>query len=232
MKIYGLNKTTLLDYPEHVAATVFTGGCNFCCPFCHNKELVLCPEGQPLITETEIFDFLKKRKGIITGVCITGGEPTLQPDLKEFLTKVKEIGLKVKLDTNGYRPEIVKEILEHGLADYVAMDIKSCQAGYREAAGREDIDMSRIEESVSYLMEGKVEYEFRTTIVKEFHTEEIVEEIGKWICGCRAYYLQSYEENENVICKGFHACTKEELAVYKRIMSSYVKNVGLRGVQM
>lgn len=230
MKIHGLNKTTLLDYPGHVAATVFTGGCNFRCPFCHNKDLVLCPEGQPLIAETEVIDFLKKRKGIITGVCITGGEPTLQPDLKEFLVKVKGIGLKVKLDTNGYRPEIIKEIISDGLADYVAMDIKSCQAGYGEAAGREDIDVTPIQESVSYLLEGRTEYEFRTTIVKELHTEETMEEIGKWICGCRVYYLQSYEENKNVICQGFHACTKEELTAYKKVVNSYVQNVEIRGI--
>lgn len=152
--------------------------------------------------------FLKKRKGIITGVCITGGEPTLQPDLKEFLAKVKEIGLKVKLDTNGYRPEIVKEIISEGLVDYVAMDIKSCRTEYGTAAGRVDMDVSKIEESVFCLLEGKVEYEFRTTVVKELHTEETMKEIGKWIYGCRAYYLQSYEENENVICRGFHAYTK------------------------
>lgn len=230
MRINGLNKTTLLDYPGHVAAVLFTGGCNFKCPFCHNRDLVLEPDSQPLILEEEVFHFLKKRKGIITGVCITGGEPTLQPDLQEFLTKVKEIGLKVKLDTNGYRPEIVKEIISEGLVDYVAMDIKSCRTEYRTAAGRADMDVSKIEESVSCLLEGKVEYEFRTTVVKELHTEETMKEIGKWIYGCRAYYLQSYEENENVICRGFHAYTKEELENLKRMVESYVKHVEIRGV--
>lgn len=229
MKIHGLNKTTLLDYPGHVAATVFTGGCNFCCSFCHNKNLVLNPESQPILAEEDIFDFFRKREGIITGVCITGGEPTLQPDLKMFLTEVREIGLKIKLDTNGYQPEILKEIIADGLVDYVAMDIKSCKAGYGEAAGRE-IDIARIEESVSCLMEEKVEYEFRTTIVKELHTVEGMKEIGRWIRGCRAYYLQSYEENENVICKGFHACTKEELETMKNIVKNYVKHVEIRGV--
>lgn len=230
MRINGLNKTTLLDYPGHVAAVLFTGGCNFKCPFCHNRDLVLEPDSQPFISEEEVFYFLKKRKGIITGMCITGGEPTLQPDLQEFLTKVKEIGLKVKLDTNGYRPEIVKEIISEGLVDYVAMDIKSCRTEYGTAAGRADMDVSKIEESVSCLLEGKVEYEFRTTVVKELHTEETMKEIGKWIYGCRAYYLQSYEENENVICRGFHAYTKEELENLKRMVESYVKHVEIRGV--
>lgn len=230
MRINGLNKTTLLDYPGHVAAVLFTGGCNFKCPFCHNRDLVLEPDSQPLILEEEVFHFLKKRKGIITGVCITGGEPTLQPDLKEFLAKVKEIGLKVKLDTNGYRPEIVKEIISEGLVDYVAMDIKSCRTEYGTAAGRVDMDVSKIEESVFCLLEGKVEYEFRTTVVKELHTEETMKEIGKWIYGCRAYYLQSYEENENVICRGFHAYTKEELENLKGMVESYVKHVEIRGV--
>lgn len=230
MKIHGLNKTTLLDYPGYVAAAVFTGGCNFQCPFCHNRDLVLYPNTQPCIPEEDIFSFLKKRKGIVTGVCITGGEPTLQPDLKEFLAKIKEIGLQVKLDTNGYRPEIVKDIIADGLADYVAMDMKSCRTEYGKAAGRADIDVSKIEESVSILMEGRTEYEFRTTVVKELHTKEIMEEIGKWICGCKAYYLQSYEENENVICKGFHTCTKKELEEFKRIMETYVNHVEIRGV--
>ncbi len=154
----------------------------------------------------------------------------MQPDLKEFLAKIKEIGLQVKLDTNGYRPEIVKDIIADGLADYVAMDMKSCRTEYGKAAGRADIDVSKIEESVSILMEGRTEYEFRTTVVKELHTKEIMEEIGKWICGCKAYYLQSYEENENVICKGFHTCTKKELEEFKRIMETYVNHVEIRGV--
>lgn len=237
MQIHGLNKTTLLDYPEHIAATIFTGGCNFRCPFCHNKDLVLNPAGQPLIDEQEVFAFLKKRKGILTGVCVTGGEPTLQPDLKEFLAKIKEIGLQVKLDTNGYRPEILKDVVECGLVDYVAMDIKSSKQGYAKAVGMENqssqkgFSIENIEESVRYLMESEIVYEFRTTVVRELHTEEEMEAIGQWIQGCGAYFLQSYEENENVICPGFHACKKEELLRFEEVLKKYISNVRLRGVE-
>lgn len=255
MQIHGLNKTTLLDYPEHVAATVFTGGCNFRCPFCHNKDLVLNPAGQPMLDEEEVLAFLKKRKGIITGVCVTGGEPTLQPDLKEFLGKVKEIGLNVKLDTNGYRPEILKELVESRLVDYVAMDIKSSKEGYSYAIGYPDnciceteyqakeqttadrgihhkFAIENIEKSVSFLMQNKVPYEFRTTIVNEIHTEKEMEKIGKWIKGCNAYYLQAYEENENVIQPIFHPCSKEEMLKFLQILKKYVQNTQIRGMDM
>lgn len=258
MQIHGLNKTTLLDYPEHVAATVFTGGCNFRCPFCHNKDLVLNPTGQPVLEEEEVLAFFKKRKGIITGVCVTGGEPTLQPDLKEFLGKVKEIGLSVKLDTNGYRPEILMDLVESGLVDYVAMDIKSskagytCATGYAHAAGYEEMVGSRgeacenkenqaiyhqfrienIEAAVTYLMQNKVPYEFRTTVVSELHSKKEIEEIGKWIEGCRAYYLQAFEENENVIQLGFHSCSKEEMIEFSNILKKYIQNTQIRGLDI
>lgn len=250
MQIHGLNKTTLLDFPEHVAATVFTGGCNFRCPFCHNKDLVLNPAAQPMIEEQEVLAFLKRRKGIVTGVCITGGEPTLQPDLKAFLGKIKEIGLQVKLDTNGYRPEVLKDLVRSGLADYVAMDVKSSKEGYARAVGfgkvsdggmaaqnaeerfaAEDFRLSQIEESAAFLMQGSVPYEFRTTVVKELHSEQEIRAIGQWLMGCRAYFLQSYEESEHVICPGFHACTKEELLSYKKLLENYIDNVSLRGVE-
>ncbi len=230
MQIYGLNKTTLLDFPGFVAATVFTGGCNFRCPFCHNKDLVLHPDGQPLLPEEEFFAFLQKRKGILKGVCVTGGEPTLQQDLKDFLVKIKQFGYKVKLDTNGYRPEVLIDVVESGLVDYVAMDIKSSKEGYAEATGMPKLQMENIEASIQFLKQGKVSYEFRTTIVKELHTEETMEQIGKWLEGCEAYYLQSYEENENVICPGFHACTKEELEAYRGIALKYIKKVEVRGI--
>ena len=233
MQIHGLNKTTLLDYPEHVAATVFTGGCNFQCPFCHNKDLVLNPSKQPILEEEEVLAFLKKRNGIITGVCVTGGEPTLQPDLKEFLRKVKEIGLQVKLDTNGYRPEVLKDSVENRLVDYVAMDIKSSKAGYGVATGWESkslFDMNNIEKSVEYLMQNKIPYEFRTTVVRELHTQREIEEIGNWIKGCRAYFLQMYEENENVIERGFHACSKEKMSKFFEILKKYIDNIQFRGI--
>lgn len=230
MQIHGLNKTTLLDYPGQVAATVFTGGCNFCCPFCHNKNLVLQPASQPLLEEAEVFSFLKKRKGIITGLCVTGGEPTLQPDLLSFLRKVKETGLRIKLDTNGYRPEVLMECVEKGFVDYVAMDVKSSQSGYEAAAGREGLEIEKIEQSVQFLLQNKVSYEFRTTVVKELHSEKEIKEMGIWLKGSEAHFLQSYEENGNVIVPGFHACTKEELLKFRQILQKYSEKVELRGV--
>ena len=152
MKIHGLNKTTLLDYPEHVAATVFTGGCNFRCPFCHNGGLVLEPHKQPLILEEDVLSFLKKRKGVLSGVCITGGEPTLQKDLAEFIRKIKELGYLVKLDTNGYRPEMLEELFTEGLLDYVAMDIKTSLENYAVVSGVKNIDTDVIKESADILI--------------------------------------------------------------------------------
>jgi len=176
MQIHGFNKTTLLDYPGLVAATIFTGNCNFICPYCHNADLVLNPSSQPIIPEEEILAHLKKRKGITQGVCITGGEPTVHKDLREFILKIRDIGLKVKLDSNGYRPEILESFINEGILDYVAMDVKSSKEGYSAIAGV-PIDFSRIQRSVELLKSGKVDYEFRTTVVKEFHDKKIMEAI-------------------------------------------------------
>jgi len=230
MQIHGLNKTTLLDYPEHVAATVFTGGCNFRCPFCHNSDLVLNPMSQPLISEVEIFDFLNKRKNILNGVCITGGEPTLQPDLENFICKIKDLGLLVKLDTNGYRPEVVKNLVTKGLVDYIAMDIKSGFSGYSAASGIGGLDMGKIKESVDFIMNSGVQYEFRTTVVKGIHKKCDFEEISELIRGCRAYFLQNYRDNENVIMSGFEGFAKEELEKFIEIVSPHVIKVGIRGI--
>lgn len=199
MQIYGFNKTTLLDYPEHVAATIFTGGCNFRCPFCHNGGLVLNPAGQERIAEEEVLAYLQKRQGILDGVCITGGEPTLQPDLKEFIIKIKQLGYKVKLDTNGYRPRVLWDLLSAGLLDYVAMDIKASRENYRNASGVRNLDISKIEESVAILKNSAIPYEFRTTVVKGIHKAEEFEAIGTWLEGCRGYYLQAFQENENLL---------------------------------
>ncbi len=231
MQIHGLNKTTLLDYPEHVAATIFTGGCNFCCPFCHNGELVLRPQEFPLLSEDEVLAFLKKRKGILTGVCITGGEPTLQPDLPVFIERIKEMGYLVKLDTNGYRPAVLRALLEKGLLDYAAMDIKNSKAGYATAAGKENLDIAQIEESADILKEGRIPYEFRTTVVKELHTKEDFIAIGEWLAGAEAYFLQAYRDNENVIKKGFSSYSREELEKFARILRRFIKRVELRGVE-
>lgn len=230
MQIHGFNKTTLLDYPGIVAATVFTGGCNFRCPFCQNADLVLNPTSQPFIDEEEVLAHLAKRKGITKGVCITGGEPTLQKDLPIFISKLKEMGLLVKLDSNGYRPEVIKELLNKNLLDYIAMDIKSSPSGYSEASGV-DIDIDNISESVDLIIHSGISYEFRTTVVKELHDRNIMIEISKFIDGAKKYYLQGYEDSERVIKPGFTAYSKAELEGFLPIFEGRVKSVSIRGVE-
>ena len=231
MLICGFQKTTLLDFPGHVAATIFTGGCNFLCPYCHNMELVLRP-GDYKLSEEEIWAFLKKRRGILEGVCITGGEPTLQRDLKEFICKLKELGYLVKLDSNGYRPEELKGLLRDGLLDYVAMDVKAGRENYAKVAGVPGLDVARIDESIHLLMEQEhVPYEFRTTLVGGLHKAEEVEEIARWIAGAKAYYLQSFRESENVPGAGFWGFSKEELDAMAEKARKYIAKVEVRGVE-
>lgn len=229
MRICGLQKTTLLDYPGHVAATIFLGGCNFRCPFCHNWDLIF-PDQEDLMEEGDIFSFLKKRAGVLEGVCITGGEPTLHEDLEDFIVKIRQLGYLIKLDTNGYRPRILKSLCEKGLVDYVAMDIKSSLSGYESAAGVTGLELSRIRESAAYLMEGKTPYEFRTTVVRELHNEATFREISEWLAGCSAYYLQNFKDSERVPVKGFHGFTKKELIHFQKILQPTMANVGLRGI--
>ena len=230
MKICGLQKTTLLDFPGHVAATIFTGGCNFRCPFCHNSDL-LGNDAPPAFTEEEVLSFLSKRSGILEGVAITGGEPTLQPDLESFIRRIRSIGLQVKLDTNGYRPDVLKSLCEQGLVDYVAMDIKTCKERYPLLAGIPSIQMEPIEESVDYLKSCHIPYEFRTTVVKELHRSEDFLSIGRWLQGAEAYYLQSYQESEGVISPVFSACSKEELEGFQSLLLPFIPNTSLRGVE-
>lgn len=199
MKIHGFQKTTLLDYPGHVAATVFTGGCNFRCPFCQNGSLVLEPESLLLISENEILAHLKKRQSILEGVCITGGEPTLENDLREFILKCRELGYLVKLDTNGYRPEILRKFLQEKILDYVAMDIKASPENYCRATGYPELDMERIRESIRLLQTSGISCEFRTTAVKGIHTVEEFEEIGKLLAGSKVYYLQAYQDSSDIL---------------------------------
>lgn len=255
MQISGLNKTTLLDYPGCVAATIFTGGCNFRCPFCHNSGLVLTPFKEGIIPVEEVLSFLNKRKNILKGVCITGGEPTLQADLQDFMVRVKEMGYRVKLDTNGYQPETLGDLLEKGLLDYVAMDIKNCADKYAMTAGfysgqsytadanvnvssgqssrNAEFDLGRIKESVQILLSSRIEYEFRTTVVKELHTVEDIIKIGEWIKGAPAYYLQKFEDSGNVIGKGYHEPDSETLQEMVQVLSDIPElneKVHLRGV--
>ena len=242
MEIHGFNKTTLLDYPEHVACTVFTGHCNMRCPFCHNGDLVLQPGSQPLVPEEEFFAFLNKRKNILEGVAITGGEPTLQKDLKDFIAKIKDLGLLVKLDSNGMRPQDLKELVAANLIDYLAMDIKSSKEKYGETVGIANFDIKPIEESVDFLMEGRVPYEFRTTVLKPFHTQEVFEGIADWIGGCEKYFLQSYvdshrllkdflpEEDKAKYSVEFEAYTPQEMIAFENYLKSRGMNVKVRGI--
>lgn len=230
MQIFGFNKTTLLDFPEHVACTVFTGGCNFRCPFCQNGDLVLHGGSLPVLDEEEVFGVLRKRKGILTGVCVTGGEPTLQRDLDVFLSRVKELGYLVKLDSNGYRPEVLQSLCERGLVDYFAMDIKSSPENYARTAGVKELDMGLIRESVDFIRSCGLDYEFRTTVVRELHSSGDFLSIGEWLKGCKAYFLQSYVESEGVICKEFSSYSKEELEEFVTLLKPYIDNVSLRGV--
>lgn len=230
MSIHGLNKLTLLDFPGKVAATIFLGNCNFRCPFCHNRDLVLDPESQPVIYAEEILAFLKKRQGILDGVCITGGEPTLYSGLESLIRQIRDLGFAVKLDTNGYRPAIVKDLVSKNLLDMVAMDIKSSPEGYPQATGIRHLDTDPIRETVRFLMEGHVPYEFRTTVVKELHSQSTFETIGQWISGCSAYYLQAYKDSDTVIHRGFHSNTKEELEEYRQLLLKTIPVVGIRGI--
>lgn len=229
MKICGLQKTTLLDFPGHMAATIFTGGCNFRCPFCHNSEL-LGNDAEILHTEEEVLQFLKKRKGILEGVAITGGEPTLQPDLRDFILKVRDLGYLIKLDTNGSRPEVLRALCGEGLIDYVAMDIKSCKERYPETAGIPSIQIDNIIESVEFLKQGTVPYEFRTTVVRELHHAEDFDAIGRWISGCPRYYIQNYVDSDRVLVSGFSSYGKEDLLRFLEIVTPYVQHAELRGI--
>jgi len=225
-----MNKTTLLDYPGHVAATLFTGGCNMRCPFCQNGGLVLKPQAQPEISAQEVLAFLQKRQGILEGVCITGGEPTLQPGLESFIRQARELGYLVKLDTNGYRPQVLRHLLEEGLLDYVAMDIKASREHYGMACGLLRVDLALIEQSVELLKTSYVPYEFRTTVVKGIHTAEEFAAIGQWLQGCKAYYLQNYRDSEQVPRRGFAGFEREQLEAMRRRAAEYVPQAALRGV--
>lgn len=229
MKICGLQKTTLLDFPGHVAATLFTGGCNFRCPFCHNSEL-LGSDVPPEYTEDEVLSFLAKRRGILEGIAITGGEPTLQPDLGDFILRVREMGYRVKLDTNGCRPEVLKELCKDGLLDYVAMDIKTCKERYPEVSGVPSVHIEKVEESVEFLLSGSVPYEFRTTVVRELHSAGDFEKIGPWIAGAEQYFLQNFVNSGSVLNPVYTSCSLQELTAFMEIVKPYVKQVELRGI--
>lgn len=231
IKICGLQKTTLLDYPGHVAATIFLGGCNFRCPFCQNAEL-LSGNAEAQLSQDEVLRFLQKRRTILEGVCITGGEPTLQPDMLEiFIRKIRDLGLLVKLDTNGAKPDVIKNLASQGLLDSVAMDIKAAPGHYPQVCGIPNVDMDAIKESVAWLKSGTLPYEFRTTVVKGLHTCADFEAIGPWIEGCPHYYLQNYVSSEHVLQpEGFDSFPKTDLQRFAAIVAPYAGEIILRGV--
>lgn len=240
MNIYGFDKTSLLNYPGHVAATVFTGGCNMRCPYCHNSELVLNPPAEMRIPEEEVLTHLKKRANVLSGLCISGGEPTLQPDIKDFIVKVREIGYKIKLDTNGLKPNTLAELLDVGLLDYVAMDIKAGRENYGRIAGLHNSSdiIETVSESVRLLTNSGIDYEFRTTVVKGLHTSEDFDDIRTWMdeirngVKIRHYFLQSYVERDTVMDKGrqMSEFSKGELEQFAEILKPIAEEVTLRGI--
>ena len=235
MNIAGLQKMTLLDFPGKVACTVFLQGCNFRCPFCHNSDL-LPGQGEPLMDDEELLAFLAKRKGLLDGVCITGGEPTLQPQLLSLMQRIKDLGYGVKLDTNGARPQVLRELVEAGVVDYVAMDIKNSREEYPKTAGIRDSLLPQIEESIRYLMSGKVDYEFRTTVAIPLHAPQYIEAMGKWVCQLnggekpKRWFLQSYVDRETVLLGGLSAPSKETMEKFCQILGPYTEAISLRGV--
>ena len=229
MNIRGLQKLTLLDYPGKTACTVVLGGCNFRCPFCHNSGLLEANRPAALSPE-EFWSFLDKRRAVLDGVCVTGGEPLLQPDLEDFLREIKRRDFAVKLDTNGSLPDRLRALTSRGLVDYVAMDIKNAPSRYAETAGLQRMDLSPLSKSIRYLLAGHVEYEFRTTVVRELHTRSDLEAIGRWIEGASRYYLQSFVASDQVLSPGLHPCSPVELTELREAVRPYVKEVHLRGV--
>lgn len=229
MKILGFEKMSLVDFDGLVSATLFTGGCNFKCGFCHNSPLVSSYKDLPEIPQDDILAYLKKRQGILDGVCVSGGEPTLNNDLPEFIEKIKNLGYKVKLDTNGTNPDMVKQLFNDGLVDYFAMDVKNDKKAYAKIIGFDAFDTAKVEKTVEFFLTAPVKYEFRTTLVNEFHTKENMINIGKWIKGADKYFLQKFKENENCIEQGFSPVEEEKAKEFIEILTPYIPTIKLRG---
>ena len=229
MKIHGLQKMTLLDFPGKVACTVFLGGCDLRCPFCHNAELI-DGAASAVMEEEELLAFLKKRQGLLEGVALTGGEPLLRgDDLLRLAEKIRELGYPLKLDTNGTHPERLRKIIDGGLVSYVAMDIKNSPEKYAETCGLSQMDLAPVRESVSLLMERRTDYEFRTTTMAELHDADSFRKIGEWIRGAKRYYLQKFTDRDTVPFEGFHAPADGEMAQYLAIAREYVPEAEIRG---
>ena len=229
MKILGLQKMTLLDYPGKVACTVFLGGCDLRCPFCHNAEL-LSGAMPPVLDDQGLLAFLDRRKGLLDGVCVTGGEPLLHDELPSLLRSLREKGFLVKLDTNGTHPDRLRAVMGEGLVDYVAMDVKNSPERYAETVGRPAFDLAPIRESVALLLGGAVEYEFRTTVVREFHDDASFTAIGPWLAGARRYFLQPFVDRETVPRRGLNPPSEADLARFLGIVREWIPAADTRGV--
>ena len=231
--ICGLQKMTLLDYPGKIACTVFLGGCNFRCPFCHNSELFM---GKPekLMEDEEFFKFLQSRKGLLDAVCVSGGEPTLYKNLPEFLKKIKELGFLVKLDTNGSNPAMVKQLVASGLVDYIAMDVKNSPALYAQTVGLETVDLASVEESLRFLIGGSVNYELRTTLVSQLHDSRSIQDMGVWLTSLvtgkkpEKLFLQSFVDRDTVLFAGLSAPEPETTQQFAKILEPFAKQVTIR----
>lgn len=230
MVFHGLQKLTLLDYPGKVACTVFTGGCDFRCPFCHNAVLVTDIEDTEVYTEDDILSFLRKREGILDGICITGGEPLMNADIIPFLEKVRKLDYSIKIDTNGSYYDRLEEIIKNGLADYVAMDVKNSPEKYALTAGLPSIDVKKLSRSRDLIMSSGIDYEFRTTVVSEFHEVEDIREAARWISGAKRYFLQNFVDSGDLICPGLSACPREKLEKMKLAAMEFIPATELRGI--
>lgn len=226
MQIGGLQKLTLLDFPGQVACTVFLQGCNFRCPFCHNPSLVL---GTEAITRESVLAFLKQRQGLLDGVAITGGEPLLSAGLEDLLREIRSLGYKIKLDTNGSFPRRLEQIISAGLVDYVAMDIKNTPEKYDQTSGAAGF-LPAVRESASLLIDGRIPYEFRTTVVDELHEPEDFHAIGQWLSGAQQYFLQCFTDSGEILQPGLHAPSKEKLEKCLAVASQYIPNTHIRGI--
>lgn len=229
MTINGMQKLTLLNYPGNVACLIFTQGCNFRCPFCHNSGLLDMNNNCEKIDEKEVFKYLEKRRGLLDGVCISGGEPLLQKDIEDFIRKVKDLGYKVKLDTNGSSPKKLKQLIEDGLIDYVAMDIKNDFLNYDKTAGM-CTNIDNIKKSIEIIENSNIEYEFRTTIVKQFHDVGKLEKIIQYIGPNARYYIQNYQDCSSVLQRGLNGFDNEELLNIKNTLGVKYPNLVVRGV--
>lgn len=227
MRIGGLTKLTLLDYPGLVAATVFFTGCELRCPFCHNRPLVL-PRGEPTLEPRAVLDFLERRRGRLDGVCLSGGEPTLQPGLPDLIREIRALGFSVKLDTNGSRPQVLRDLLDQGLLDYVAMDIKNAPGEYQKTCGGADV-AEQVAESVKILRNSGIPYEFRTTVVKPLHSAETMKALGQWLSGTEAYFIQNFRDTGDLVGHGLSPFSEEELQQLLSAVLPYLPNARIRG---